>query len=45
MCLETLIDYLKMTKAEVFGTTLPQILTLFADKVNVNAAEETPSGH
>ena len=37
-------DYFKMTKAEVLGAKLPQLLTLFADKVNIKAAEETPNG-
>ena len=36
--------YFKMTKAKVLGAKLPQLLTLFADKVNIKAAEETPNG-
>ena len=41
---DILNDYFKMTKAEVLGAKLPQLLTLFADKVNIKAAEETPNG-
>lgn len=41
---EILRDYLKMKKAEVLGAKLPQLLTLFADKVIIYIAEETPNG-
>ena len=41
---EILRDYFKMMKAEVLGAKLPRLLALFADKVNINVAEETPNG-
>jgi len=33
-----------LTRAEVLGAKLTQLLTLFADKDTFNAAEESPNG-